>query len=72
MACLAAIAQLTQLTELGLTGNKGLTQQGLMLLTGLKQLQTLRVDRNAEATAAVLEEFWSAVRQPRASHQQGS
>jgi Leucine-rich repeat (LRR) protein len=66
MACLAAIAQLTQLTELRLEDNDLVTRQGLMLLTGLKQLQRLGVDTNAEVTAAVLEGFWSAVRQPRA------
>jgi hypothetical protein len=66
MACLAAIAQLTQLTELRLEDNDLVTRQGLMLLTGLKQLQRLGVDKNAEVTAAVLEGFWSAVRQPRA------
>jgi hypothetical protein len=63
MACLAAIAQLTQLTELRLERNDGLTQQGLMLLTGLKQLQTLSVDRNAEVTAEVVDSFWAALRQ---------
>jgi hypothetical protein len=41
MACLAAIAQLKQLTELQLKGNSGMTRQGLMLLTGLTKLQIL-------------------------------
>jgi hypothetical protein len=63
MACLAAIAQLTQLTELRLEQNDGLTRQGLVLLTGLKQLQTLSVDRNAEVTAAVVDSLWAALRQ---------
>ncbi|KAF6253414.1 hypothetical protein COO60DRAFT_1643165 [Scenedesmus sp. NREL 46B-D3] len=44
MACLANVAHLPQLTELTLGGNSGLTQQGLMLLTGLKQLKHLSFD----------------------------
>jgi hypothetical protein len=75
LVCLEAIAQLTQLTELRLEGNDGSrwTQQagaeGLMLLTGLKQLQRLGFDVNAKTTAVShqrLQDFWSAVRQPRA------
>jgi hypothetical protein len=62
MACLAAIAQLTRLTALQLEGNDGLTQQGLLLLTGLTQLQQLGVDRNAEVTDEVFHSFWAAVK----------
>jgi hypothetical protein len=62
MECLAAVAQRTQLTKLRLEGNDGLTQQGLMLLTGLKQLQQLGVDRNTEVTNEVVERFWAALR----------
>jgi hypothetical protein len=62
MACLANIRYLTRLTELRLEGNAGLTQQGLMLLTGLKQLQQLGVGRTADITDGVEESFWAAVR----------
>jgi hypothetical protein len=62
MSCLAAIAQLTQLTELSLEGSKGLTEPGLMLLTGLKQLQSLAVSTNESVTAEVLNQFWAAAR----------
>uniref|UniRef100_A0A383W1D2 Uncharacterized protein n=1 Tax=Tetradesmus obliquus TaxID=3088 RepID=A0A383W1D2_TETOB len=40
-ACLAEIGTLTQLTQLRLEGNAGVTRQGLMQLTGLVQLQQL-------------------------------
>jgi hypothetical protein len=62
MACLANICHLSQLTELRLEGNAGLTQQGLMLLTGLKQLQQLGVDSTADITDGVINSFWAAVR----------
>jgi hypothetical protein len=62
MACLANIRYLTRLTELRLEGNAGLTQQGLMLLTGLKQLQQLGVGRTADITDGVEESFWAAVK----------
>lgn len=57
------IRHLTQLTELDLSGNSGPTQQGLMLLTGLKRLQHLRVSTGLGLTEEVLESFWAAVRQ---------
>jgi hypothetical protein len=60
MACLAMVRHLTQLTELQLGRNGGLTQQGL---TGLKQLQQLGLDRNAEVTDEVVESFWTYLRQ---------
>ncbi|KAF6255485.1 hypothetical protein COO60DRAFT_1641489 [Scenedesmus sp. NREL 46B-D3] len=63
MACLANVAHLTQLTELRLGGNRGLKQQELLLLTGLKRLQHLTVERHAEVTDEVLERFWAAVMQ---------
>jgi hypothetical protein len=57
MACLVVIGQvLTQLTELQLGGNDGITQRGLMQLTKLQKLRRLGVDRNDEVTDAVLEE----------------
>jgi hypothetical protein len=62
MACLAAIAQLTGLTELQLEDNDGLTRQGLLLLTGLTRLQQLGVDRNADVTDEVVDSFWAAVK----------
>ncbi|KAF6248730.1 hypothetical protein COO60DRAFT_1706822 [Scenedesmus sp. NREL 46B-D3] len=62
MACLANVAHLTQLTTLQLFCNSGLTQQGLMLLTGLKRLQHLGVDRSAKVTDEVVKSFWAAVR----------
>jgi hypothetical protein len=62
MACLVMIGQtLTQLTELQLGGNKGITQRGLMQLTKLQKLRRLGVDRNVEVTDAVLRQFWAAV-----------
>jgi hypothetical protein len=60
MACLASVRHLTQLTELCLQG--GLTQQGLMLLTGLTRLQQLGVDRTAEITDEVVDSFWAALK----------
>jgi hypothetical protein len=42
--CLAAIAQLRQLTQLRLEGSKLLTEQQFMMLTGLSKLQELRID----------------------------
>lgn len=65
MGCLAVVRHLTQLRALDLRGNGKLTQQGLMLLTRLKQLQQLRVDtdNNAEVTDQLLQSFWAAVRQ---------
>jgi hypothetical protein len=44
MEVMTAIGQLRQLTTLMLTGNSGLTEQGLMQLTGLTRLQQLCVD----------------------------
>jgi Leucine-rich repeat (LRR) protein len=68
MACLAAVGNLTQLTGLWLDGNEGLTRQGLMLLTGLKQLQVLGIDRHPwvldpGVTEESVNSFWAAVRQ---------
>jgi hypothetical protein len=59
---MAAIGQLTQLTELRLGGNREVTQQGLMQLTGLKQLQQLGVARTQHVTGAVVEQLWAALR----------
>ncbi|KAF6261042.1 hypothetical protein COO60DRAFT_1637093 [Scenedesmus sp. NREL 46B-D3] len=57
MACLANVAHLTQLTQLRLKGNSRLTQQGLMLLTGLKRLQHLEGERSTDVTDEVMERF---------------
>jgi hypothetical protein len=65
-AFLAAVGQLKQLKYLCLEGIDGLTEQGLMQLTGLQHLQQLHVDRNEEVvkvTAELLSRLWAAVRQ---------
>jgi hypothetical protein len=62
MVCLAAIAQLTQLTELNLSDNAGLMEQGLMLLTTLKHLQGLDVS-NTSITEEMRHRFSNALRQ---------
>jgi hypothetical protein len=62
MGCLANVRHLTQLTGLRLEGNSGLTQQGLMQLTGLSRLLVFGVDRNAEVTNRVVKRFWRALR----------
>lgn len=59
---LAAVGQLQQLTYLGLDYNGGLTQQGLMQLTGMSLLQQLCVDTTGEVTDDVLNRFWAEVR----------
>lgn len=59
-ACLAEIGRLTQLTQLQLEGNAGITCQGLMQLTGLVKLQQLYVDGN-DVTDDALRGFWAAV-----------
>jgi hypothetical protein len=62
MACLKAIGGLTQLTWLELPGNLGLTQQGLLQLTGLSRLRALMVDRNGvDINDKVLQGFWPAL-----------
>jgi hypothetical protein len=60
MEFMAAVGQLTQLTQLKLGGNGSLTEQGLMQLTGLTRLQHLQLyqDQVAEET---LREFWADV-----------
>jgi hypothetical protein len=65
-AFLAAVGQLRQLTYLNLEGNAGLTEQGLMQLTGSSRLQELHVDKpynGGEITDEVLGSFWTALRQ---------
>jgi hypothetical protein len=62
MECLTNIRNLTQLTHLQLRGNAALTQQQLMLLTGLTRLQQLGVDRTADINDGVMDSFWAAVR----------
>uniref|UniRef100_A0A383V515 F-box domain-containing protein n=1 Tax=Tetradesmus obliquus TaxID=3088 RepID=A0A383V515_TETOB len=61
-AFLAAVGQLKKLSYLGLKGNGGLTQQGLMQLTGLSRLQQLEVDKGEKPTDKDLGRFWAAVR----------
>jgi hypothetical protein len=74
MTCLAAIAQLVQLTSLNIhdydcdiSCSRILTRKGLMLLTGLTRLQQLQLYINDEVTVAVEDEFWAAVRAARIS-----
>jgi hypothetical protein len=63
--CMAAIGQLTQLTELRLGRNRGIPQQALMQLTGLKQLQKLGVDRTRgfrhSLTEDMVQQLWAAL-----------
>jgi hypothetical protein len=40
-----------------------MTQQGLMQLTGLKQLQQLGVQRTRHVTEDMVEQLWAALRQ---------
>jgi hypothetical protein len=69
LACLEAIGRLTQLTELRLSCNEGLTQQGLMLLTGLSRLEQLGYhdlcnhvsNSAAQVTDEEMAAFWAAV-----------
>uniref|UniRef100_A0A383V9C3 Distal membrane arm assembly complex 2-like protein n=1 Tax=Tetradesmus obliquus TaxID=3088 RepID=A0A383V9C3_TETOB len=64
---LAAVGQLKQLTCLRLLGNVygdgGVTEQGLMQLTGLSRLEQLDVNKNEEVNEQVLGSFWAAMRQ---------
>jgi hypothetical protein len=62
IACLGAIAHLSQLTELVLPRISGLKQQGLMVLTRLSNLQRLGVDRTGEAIDEVVDSFWARLR----------
>jgi Leucine-rich repeat (LRR) protein len=59
-----ALGQLTQLTflNISLLGDNELTVNGLMQLTGLCQLQKLRLIDSNEITEEVLRVFWEAVR----------
>jgi hypothetical protein len=59
-ACLEACGRLPQLTRLDVTGNPGLTRQGLMQLTGLSHLKEPDVEcDNVLVTAEVLRGIWS-------------
>uniref|UniRef100_A0A383WJR7 Receptor-type protein kinase n=1 Tax=Tetradesmus obliquus TaxID=3088 RepID=A0A383WJR7_TETOB len=63
-AWLDEVRRLTQLTQLQLQGNAGVTRQGLMQLTGLRQLQQLGVDTwgcQGGVTRADVREFWRAL-----------
>ena len=64
MECLQEIGCLTHLTHLSLSHNSGLSQQGLMQLTGLSRLQMLEVNSHGSAvTKDGVSKFWAAVRQ---------
>jgi hypothetical protein len=56
-ASLAAVGQLTQLTELQLMGVGGVTLEGLNLLTGLSRLQQLTLQTGREVPDDVLQQF---------------
>jgi hypothetical protein len=62
MACTAAIAYLTQLTQLQLQGvDDQVSEQALMLLTGLKRLQEFELNPGADTlSAAAITRFWAA------------
>uniref|UniRef100_A0A383VGR9 Uncharacterized protein n=1 Tax=Tetradesmus obliquus TaxID=3088 RepID=A0A383VGR9_TETOB len=57
MACLEAIADLPQLSDLNLRRNPGITHRGLMALTRLSCVQSLAVTRNDEVTDASVDDF---------------
>jgi hypothetical protein len=59
---LAVTGQLRQLTVLKLDGNSGLTEQGLMQLTGLTRLQDLSVDFDAPVTGEMCARFGQQLR----------
>uniref|UniRef100_A0A383W7I4 Uncharacterized protein n=1 Tax=Tetradesmus obliquus TaxID=3088 RepID=A0A383W7I4_TETOB len=61
MEGLAAVGQLTQLTELQLEANPWLPQQGLMQLTGLTRLQRLSLDTRHLQEQDLVRELWAAV-----------
>jgi hypothetical protein len=65
VACLEAIGRLTQLTQLSFWGAEGLTQHGLMQLTGLSRLQRAAcVDlcyEDMQVTDEAMASFWAAV-----------
>ncbi|KAF6254429.1 hypothetical protein COO60DRAFT_319982 [Scenedesmus sp. NREL 46B-D3] len=61
MSCLAAVAHLSQLTELKLEGNSGLARQGLLLLTRLSNLPKLGVEHDRLLTPHAWQRFWAAV-----------
>jgi hypothetical protein len=66
MQCLQAVGQLRHLTELRLLCFNGLSEEGLMCLTGLSNLQQLRVPSIRECgdlTDEVLSHFWWMTRQ---------
>jgi Leucine-rich repeat (LRR) protein len=66
MACLEAIGRLTQLTKLVLLDNEGLTEQGMMQLTGLSRLHDKydwMVCNGRNVTSEVWEKFQAAIRQ---------
>jgi hypothetical protein len=62
---LEALGRLTQLTLLQLSRNSGLTEYGLMMLTGLTNLRVMQFTPNSQATPAACDRFWDALRQQR-------
>jgi Leucine-rich repeat (LRR) protein len=65
MACLAPIGQLKRLTMLRIPNTGDVTEQGLMLLTGLSQLQQLDLGEQKQLPGEVMDGFWATIRQQR-------
>uniref|UniRef100_A0A383VY18 Distal membrane arm assembly complex 2-like protein n=1 Tax=Tetradesmus obliquus TaxID=3088 RepID=A0A383VY18_TETOB len=66
IAAMAAVGQLTQLTQLCLTNTGGLSDESLMQLTGLVQLQVLDEPNHCDSvTAEGVDLLWAAVRRQR-------
>lgn len=63
---MAAVGRLTQLTQLCLTNTGGLSDESLMQLTGLVQLQVLDEPNHCNGvTAEGVDLLWAAVRRQR-------
>jgi hypothetical protein len=72
MVCVAAIAKLTQLTDLSLLNedNDQLTERGLMMLTTLSRLHSLHVTAYGNVSEEALEQFWAVVHAQQQQQQQ--
>jgi hypothetical protein len=66
MVCLAPVGQLKQLTLLTIEENdSNVAEHSLVLLTGLSQLQQLKLGEQKHISGEAMEGFWAAVRQQR-------
>jgi hypothetical protein len=65
LPCMATIGRLQQLTQLQLAGNEGLTQDALMLLTGLSKLEAFEITHrsNMDVDPEGWYMFWEQLRQ---------